>query len=33
MEADFWLQRWQENNIGFHLDEVNPLMIQYFGYK
>lgn len=30
MEADFWLQRWQENNIGFHLDEVNPLLIQHF---
>jgi thiopurine S-methyltransferase len=25
MEADFWHQRWRENQIGFHLDEVVPL--------
>ncbi|VAW92205.1 Thiopurine S-methyltransferase [hydrothermal vent metagenome] len=29
MEASFWQQRWQENKTGFHLDEVNPLLIQY----
>ncbi len=29
MEALFWQQRWQENKIGFHLDKVNPLLIQY----
>ncbi len=29
MEASFWQQRWQENKIGFHLDKVNPLLIQY----
>jgi len=23
MEADFWLQRWEANQIGFHQDEVN----------
>lgn len=30
MEADFWLQRWHENKIGFHLDEVNPLLVRHF---
>lgn len=30
MEPEFWLQRWQENKIGFHLDEVNPLLVTYF---
>jgi thiopurine S-methyltransferase len=30
MDPDFWLQRWQENKIGFHLDEVNPLLITHF---
>jgi len=30
MDPDFWIQRWQENRIGFHLDEVNPLLLQYF---
>jgi len=29
MDESFWQQRWQENKIGFHLDEVNPLLIQY----
>ena len=30
MDPDFWLQRWQENKIGFHLDEVNPLLVAHF---
>jgi len=29
MEASFWQQRWQEGKTGFHLDEVNPLLIKY----
>jgi len=29
MEASFWQQRWQENKVGFHLDKVNPLLVQY----
>lgn len=29
MESSFWLQRWQENKIGFHLDSVNPMLIKY----
>jgi thiopurine S-methyltransferase len=30
MEIDFWKQRWQENQIGFHLDQVNPSLEQFF---
>ena len=30
MEADFWHQRWQNAQIGFHLDEVNPYLMQYW---
>ncbi len=26
MIPDFWQQRWQENNIGFHLEQVNPVL-------
>ncbi len=30
MKPEFWLQRWKENQIGFHLDEVNPHLIEYW---
>ncbi len=30
MEAEFWHQRWQEREIGFHLEEVNPLLSRHF---
>ena len=30
MDADFWLQQWQNNDIGFHADEVNPMLADYF---
>lgn len=30
MHADFWHQRWQENRIGFHQDEVNPYLVEYW---
>ena len=30
MEADFWHARWKDNLIGFHLDEVNPYLKQYW---
>jgi len=30
MEPEFWRQRWQENKIGFHLDEVNPYLIEHW---
>jgi thiopurine S-methyltransferase len=29
MEASFWHQRWEENNIAFHESEVNPLLVKY----
>jgi len=30
MKPEFWLQRWQENKIGFHLDEVNPYLVEHW---
>ena len=30
MNADFWLQRWQEGRIGFHRDSVMPLLEEYW---
>lgn len=30
MEPDFWLQRWREHRIGFHRDEVMPLLVQHW---
>lgn len=30
MEADFWLERWQEGRTRFHRDEVMPLLRQHW---
>ena len=30
MEGDFWLNRWNENQIGFHLQGVNPLLTRFW---
>ncbi|MGD8785606.1 MAG: thiopurine S-methyltransferase [Thioalkalispiraceae bacterium] len=30
MEPEFWQQRWQDNKIGFHLDEVNSYLIKHW---
>ncbi|KAF1696121.1 thiopurine S-methyltransferase [Pseudoxanthomonas koreensis] len=30
MESDFWLQRWNEGRIGFHLDQVMPLLRKHW---
>lgn len=30
MEANFWLERWQRNEIGFHEAEVHPLLRNYW---
>jgi thiopurine S-methyltransferase len=30
MQADFWHQKWDKNEIGFHLPEANPLLVRYF---
>jgi thiopurine S-methyltransferase len=28
MDADFWLTRWQNNELGFQLDNAHPLLVQ-----
>jgi thiopurine S-methyltransferase len=30
MHHDFWHNKWQKNEIGFHLPEANPLLVNYF---
>lgn len=30
MDARFWHDKWERNEIGFHLSEANPLLTQYF---
>lgn len=30
MEVEFWLHKWAENKIGFHMQEVNPLIKKHF---
>ena len=30
MEHDFWQQRWREGRIGFHQDDVTPLLREYW---
>jgi len=30
METNFWLERWQENEINFHKSEANPMLVNYF---
>jgi thiopurine S-methyltransferase len=30
MQHAFWHQRWEKNEIGFHLPEANPLLVEYF---
>ena len=30
MEHDFWQQRWQEGRIGFHQEDVTPLLQEYW---
>ena len=29
MEAKFWHDRWVSNEIGFHKNEANPLLVNY----
>lgn len=29
MDASFWHAKWEKNEIGFHLDEVNPLLREH----
>ena len=30
MEKHIWLERWENGQIGFHIDEVNPLLVEHF---
>lgn len=30
MEADFWLKKWRDDQIGFHLDEQHPYLLKYW---
>jgi len=30
MDTDFWLQRWHNNQIGFHQSDANPLLVAHF---
>ncbi len=30
MERDFWLEKWANNEIGFHLMKSNPLLVRYW---
>ena len=32
MDIEFWLSRWQEDQIGFHQAEINPYLQHYFGH-
>jgi thiopurine S-methyltransferase len=31
MDREFWLNKWQSKEIGFHQLSANPLLVQYFG--
>ena len=30
METSFCPQKWEKNDIAFHKNEVNPLLVKYF---
>jgi len=30
MDANFWHRKWEESDISFHQNEVNPLLVQHF---
>ena len=30
MDREFWLQKWQSKEIGFHQSSANPLLVQHF---
>lgn len=31
MHAEFWKERWERHEIGFHLNEVNPCLLRHWG--
>ena len=30
MKKEIWLERWEKGQTGFHIDEVNPLLVKHF---
>jgi thiopurine S-methyltransferase len=30
MDPDFWLKRWQDNEIGFHAEDVQPALVKHW---
>ncbi len=30
MDTEFWHSRWAENRIGFHLNDINPVLAKYW---
>lgn len=30
MQPEHWLQRWKDNQIGFHQDQINPWLVEYW---
>lgn len=30
MKKEFWLERWERGETGFHQDEINPYLVQYW---
>ena len=30
MNKEFWINKWQENSIGFHMEQTNPLLIDAY---
>lgn len=30
MERDFWLSRWQEGRLGWHREDINPLIVEHW---
>lgn len=30
MDKNFWMQRWENNDIGFHENEANPTLVRHF---
>lgn len=33
MQRDFWIERWQKGETGFHQDQLNPYLGYYYGQK
>lgn len=31
MEREFWLERWEKNQLGWHLSDTNPLLAEHWG--